>query len=132
MKIDGKCHCGNITYSAEINPDEVILCHCTDCQTLSGCAFRTVVFADEATFQLHGGTPKIYIKTAQSGNLREQSFCPDCGTPIYSTSTDAPPRKMGLRVGAIVQRDALKPKAHYFRRSAQDWVSGIDALPDVE
>ena len=21
MKIDGKCHCGNITYEAEVNPD---------------------------------------------------------------------------------------------------------------
>ena len=36
MKIDGRCHCGCITYEAEIDPDKVMICHCTDCQTLSG------------------------------------------------------------------------------------------------
>ena len=45
MKIDGGCHCGNITYSAEIDPENVGICHCTDCQTLSGTAFRTSVRA---------------------------------------------------------------------------------------
>jgi hypothetical protein len=36
MKIDGRWHCGAITYEAEIDPDMVALCHCTDCQTWSG------------------------------------------------------------------------------------------------
>lgn len=36
MKIDGGCHCGAITYEAEIDPNSVAVCHCTDCQTLSG------------------------------------------------------------------------------------------------
>jgi hypothetical protein len=44
MKIDGRCHCGYITYQAEIDPEKVMICHCTDCQTLSGSAFRTVAF----------------------------------------------------------------------------------------
>ncbi len=40
MKIDGSCHCGHISYQAEIDPDKVVVCHCTDCQTMSGAAFR--------------------------------------------------------------------------------------------
>ena len=47
MKVDGGCHCGNITYRAEIDPDKVLICHCTDCQTLSGSAYRTVAFTRE-------------------------------------------------------------------------------------
>ena len=43
MKIDGSCHCGRIRYEAEVDPAKVVICHCTDCQTLSGSAFRTVV-----------------------------------------------------------------------------------------
>ena len=35
MHVDGSCHCGDITYAAEIDPAKVIICHCTDCQTLS-------------------------------------------------------------------------------------------------
>ena len=43
MKIDGACHCGYISYLAEIDPEKAGLCHCTDCQTLSGSAFRVSV-----------------------------------------------------------------------------------------
>src|SRR5689334_18981220 len=40
MKIDGRCHCGEITFEAEVDPDALHICHCTDCQTLSGSAFH--------------------------------------------------------------------------------------------
>jgi len=33
MKIEGRCHCGFITYEAKIDPAKVMICHCTDCQT---------------------------------------------------------------------------------------------------
>ena len=52
MKIDGACHCGDITYEADIDPENVVICHCTDCQTLSGSAFRTVALTREGTFTL--------------------------------------------------------------------------------
>ncbi len=42
MRIDGQCHCGGITYEAEVDPATARICHCTDCQVLSGTAFRTV------------------------------------------------------------------------------------------
>ena len=89
MKIEGACHCGYITYEAEIDLEKVGICHCTDCQTLSGSAFRTLAFTREGTFELLTGELKIYVKTSASGNQRPQSFCPECGTPIYSTSTEA-------------------------------------------
>ena len=68
MKVDGGCHCGNIRYEAEINPGKVVICHCTDCQTLSGSAFRTVVPTIEGTFRLLSGAPKVYVKIGESGN----------------------------------------------------------------
>ena len=52
MKIDGRCHCGFITYEAEVDPDEVYVCHCTDCQAISGTAFRWAVPVPEAAFKL--------------------------------------------------------------------------------
>ena len=41
MKVSGRCYCGQISFEAAIQPDKVWVCHCTDCQTLSGSAFRT-------------------------------------------------------------------------------------------
>jgi hypothetical protein len=37
------CQCGYIIYEAEIDPEKLMIRHCSDCQTLSGSAFRTVV-----------------------------------------------------------------------------------------
>jgi len=36
MKVDGGRHCGNIRYEAEVDLANVVICHCTDCQTLTG------------------------------------------------------------------------------------------------
>ena len=132
MKIDGTCHCGNITYDAEIDPANVLVCHCTDCQTMSGSAFRTVVLVAEDKFNLQSGKLKSYIKTAESGNQREQTFCPECGSPLYSTSVGTGPRVLGLRLGTSRQRDQLQPRKQYWTRSAQQWTQNLGSVPNIE
>ncbi len=132
MKINGGCHCGSISYEAEIDPGNIKVCHCTDCQTLSGSAFRTVAFTREGTFKVLSGELKIYVKTGESGAKRPQSFCPECGTPIYSTSMDAMPKTYALRVGTIRQRDILVPSLQIWTRSEQNWVADLKSVQRVE
>lgn len=124
MKIDGRCHCGYITYEANINTEHVGICHCTDCQTLSGSAFRTYVLAPKADFRLLSGRPTSYVKSGDSGAKRVQTFCPKCGTPIYSAApTD--PQVFSIRAGTAHQRDALVPKSQIWCRSAQTWITDM-------
>ncbi len=130
MKIDGGCHCGYIAYEAEIDPGEVTICHCTDCQTLSGSAFRTAVPAAREAFRLRSGQPKIYVKTAESGAKRIQAFCPECGTSIYSAATNDAQVFM-IRVGSVRQRAELVPKKQYWCRSALDWVMDLGSIPKI-
>jgi hypothetical protein len=128
MHIDGGCHCGYIRYEAEVDPEKVSICHCTDCQTLTGTVYRVTVPAENGTFKLLGGNPKVYVKTAESGNKREQGFCPDCGTPIYATSPQEP-RQYGIRVGTVRQRGALQPQKQSWFRSAMGWALNIELVP---
>lgn len=132
MKIDGRCHCGHIAYEAEIDAEKVVMCHCTDCQTLSGSAFRTVAMTREGTFKLLSGTLKVYVKVGESGTPRAQSFCPQCGTPIHSGSVGDGPKVHGLRVGTIRQRGEIVPKVQYWTRSAQPWLGDMGAVPKLE
>ena len=97
MHVDGRCHCGRITYEAEIDPAQVMICHCTDCQMLTGSAYRVNVRAPAASFRMLSGEPRIYVKTAESGNKRLHAFCPDCGTPVYS----AAPVVRGCELGGV-------------------------------
>jgi hypothetical protein len=131
MKVHGAFHCGAIAYEAEIDPEQVILCHCSDCQSLSGAPYRSVVFTLPGAFELLKGELKTYVKTADSGNKRAQTFCPDCGSPIYASSLGDGPKVYGLRVGAIAERDRLKPKAQYYLHSAQDWVQDLSGLEKI-
>jgi len=130
MKIDGGCHCGNITFVAEIDPEKVVICHCTDCQTLSGSAFRGVVRAPKDKLELRGGKPKTYIKTAESGARRVQAFCPECGTPVYSAAAENP-QEFGLRIGTIRQRAELRPAKQIWCRSALGWAMDLRPLPQA-
>ena len=132
MKVEGACHCGNIRYEAEVDPAKVVICHCTDCQTLSGTAFRTVVPTEAGTFRLLAGAPRVYVKTGESGNRREQTFCPDCGTPVYSGPEGGGAAVVGLRVGAIRQRDQLVPSDQYWSRSAQAWLERLPTMKKRE
>lgn len=129
MHVDGRCHCGYVTYAAEIDPAAVSICHCTDCQVMTSSAFRIVVVARPGSFRLLTGTPKIYVKTADSGRSRAQAFCPECGTPLFSNATHGDADRYGLRVGSIVQRAQLRPSQQIWCRSAYDWVDDIASLP---
>ena len=96
MKVEGACHCGRIAFEAEIDPARVSVCHCADCQTLTGSAFRVAAPTAEANFRLLSGEPKSYLKTtADSGRPRVQAFCADCGSPIYATSPSGENRILG-------------------------------------
>jgi hypothetical protein len=132
MKIDGGCHCGYIKYEAEVDPEQTTICHCTDCQTMSGSAFRTVIRAPESAFKILSGEPTVYVKTAESGNKRAQAFCPRCGSPIYATSVGDGPKIYGLRAGTARQRDQLVPKSQIWTRSRQAWAANIGSVRAVE
>ncbi len=128
MHIDGGCHCGFITYEAEVDPDTVGICHCTDCQTLTGSAFRVTVRASGDSFRLLSGQPKTYVKTAESGNQRVHAFCPECGTPVYATNAGNP-QSYGIRVGTTRQRRELRPSRQGWCRSALDWAMNFESVP---
>jgi hypothetical protein len=133
MKIDGGCHCGAIAYEADIDPDMVRICNCTDCQRLSGTAFRVMVRVGEDDFRIVSGTPKVYVKTAESGNKRAQAFCDQCGTHIYATSAgDEGPKSYGIRLGTARQFRELAPTAMMWGRSALPWLGTIPDLPSRE
>lgn len=131
MKINGHCHCGRHSFDAEVDPGTLTICHCTDCQMLTGSAFRSNIRAAAEDFVLHGPPPSTYIKTAESGTQRLHAFCGNCGTPLYATTVDHP-QVYSLRAGTITQRDALMPHLQIWNRSRLGWVDGLAHLPAHE
>ncbi|WP_411881894.1 GFA family protein [Polaromonas sp. YR568] len=131
MQVHGSCHCGGIRYEATVDPDHTTICHCTDCQKLTGSAYRVSVPAVEGSFQLLAGEPRIYVKTGDNGARRAQAFCPDCGSPLYTYAVDDP-GIYGLRVGCIAEREALVPRLQKWRRSALRWTENLAGMAQRE
>ncbi|WP_144209106.1 GFA family protein [Shewanella donghaensis] len=128
MNITGQCHCGDLAFTAKVRPDKVIVCHCNDCQMLSASAFRTVVMSDIDAMTFTKGTPKEYIKIADSGNPRAQGFCQQCGSAMYATSVGDAPRVYGIRLGVVDQRKALTPSMQIWHCSAQSWLKDLNHI----
>jgi hypothetical protein len=133
MRIDGACHCGFITIEGEADPERAQICHCTDCQTGTGSAFRVSIPVPGAAFKMTG-QPSLYLKTtADSGKPRLQAFCPKCGSPIYSTTPgDGMQPSYMVRVGILRQRQQLIPRRQNWFRSARSWVTELAAVPKNE
>jgi hypothetical protein len=132
MKIDGQCHCGFVRYEAEIDPEEVSICHCTDCQMLTGSAYRVTVMARREDIRLTQGEPETYVKTAESGRGRLQQFCRRCGSPLFTTGEGSEAEVWGIRWGSIRQRRHLAPRRQIWCRSAAAWIHGLRDLPGDE
>lgn len=109
MKIDGQCHCGDLRFEGVADPANAVMCHCTDCQVLSGTAFRTAVRVMPEDFKLLSGTPTNYVKTTDTGKQTVQAFCGRCGSQIYATHVPTP-RFYAVRLGTVRQREEFVPK----------------------
>jgi hypothetical protein len=105
-----------------------LICHCGDCQTLTGSTFRTVALTYEDTFKFK----LLSGELGEAGAKRQQSFCPECGTPIYSGTVGEGPKVHAIRVGTARQRDELVPKKQLWFRSAQRWVTDLGSVPKIE
>jgi hypothetical protein len=131
MKVHGACHCGAIAYEAEIDPAKVTVCHCGDCQTLSGAAIRASVPAKAEDFILTRGEPARYVKTAESGNRRVQVFCGQCGSPLYSADAEGA-KVFSMRIGTLAERADLPPQRQIWCEAALPWTRDLLSLPKIE
>jgi hypothetical protein len=127
MQIDGACHCGRVSFTALIDPARVMICHCSDCQVLSGAPFRAVVAAAVGDFELTGETRR-YVKVAESGNPRAQVFCPECATPLFATAPENATQVI-IRLGCVRQRAELVPAVQIWQHSALPWLAGLGDIP---
>jgi hypothetical protein len=128
MKVHGSCHCGAIRFEAEADPEKAGICHCTDCQSLTGSAFALYLQVPKESFRLTSGEPKVYVKTAQSGNRRAQAFCANCGSRLWAAAEKDSPL-YNLRIGTLRERAELRPRAQLWCRSALPWINDMASVP---
>lgn len=132
MRVHGQCHCGAIAYEAEVEVGAVNICHCLDCQTLTGTAFRTSIQAAAPNFRITRGNPRRYIKTADSGAKRAHAFCETCGSPVYACDPETP-LTYSLRVGALKERQELgRPVRQVWTKRRMAWLPELEGVSEID
>lgn len=104
----GGCLCGNVRFVAEGEPYRVGLCHCLDCRKHHGALFHaSAVFPQDAV-----------TVEGQTGAYQGRSFCPRCGSSVFSQSGD----EMELHLGALDAPDQLKPTYELWTIRREAWL----------
>lgn len=132
MQVHGSCHCGTVQFEATVDPERTTICHCTACQNLTGSAYRVTVAANAEDFRLIRGTPKVYLKLADSGNKRAHAFCGGCGSHLYAHAAVDHPKSYGLRVGSLRERATLIPRKRIWCKSALGWSQNLAGMAEFE
>lgn len=124
--VRGSCLCGAIHYESTAEPSRMIASDCRHCQKQSGAAISISVGVPGETLRVRGLRPTVYEDTRDSGSVILRSFCPTCGTPLFSESDDQPDfvfiKSATLDDPSVLEsRNAnLSPEAGYKRPATAD------------
>ena len=125
--IMGGCLCGHVryTYAGEVGPASY--CHCADCRRCTGSAFNVSVRLAANRFMITAGSPKCFTKAGDSEQELTRHFCPDCGSPMF-TSSPRHGEHVYVKAGSLDDPTLVKPQHQAWLDSAVDWAHIDDGL----
>ena len=115
----GGCHCGAVRYEATAEPLMTGHCQCRCCQQLSGAGHASHIALPKAAVAITGEV-STYQWRADSGNIVTNAFCPNCGSPVYGTSSGFPDM-LTIRAASLDDPSHFQPQMVVFSKSAQPW-----------
>jgi len=77
------------------------------------------------------GRPKSFKNRGESGVELTRSFCPDCGSALFTT-TAKHPESVYVQAGSLDDPAVVKPAHQSWTRSAVPWAAIDAALPAFE
>lgn len=128
--LKGGCLCGAVKYEATGEPIVTGHCHCVDCRKSSGTGHCTHIAMRADSVQLTG-VMSSYGRPADSGNMVERFFCPNCGSPIYSKNL-AMPGMVFMRASSLDDPDQITPQMTVYASRAAKWDVPDASLPTFQ
>lgn len=126
----GGCLCGAVRYEGDAEPMLTGHCHCLDCRKSSGTGHCTHMAVADTGFALTGAV-KHYERPADSGNMVTRTFCPECGSPLYSRNA-AMPGLVFIRASSLDDPEIAVPGMVVFASRAPSWDRTGGDLPTFD
>lgn len=115
----GGCSCGTVRYTVRGEPTIVGVCHCTLCRKETGSVF--MVYAD---WPLDAFTTTGAVKTFEG-----RSFCPECGSRLFSLNDD----RVEIKIGTLDDAPTgLNPNEEIWVWRREKWLPAVHGVEQHE
>ncbi|MBC8051003.1 MAG: GFA family protein, partial [Chitinophagales bacterium] len=123
VRASGRCLCGSVNYEICGPLRDIVLCHCTLCQRLTGSFFAATQCRTTEMVLIHHDR----LAWFQSSPDAERGFCSICGsTMFWRRKTD---NLTCIAAGTLNPPTRLKTAMHIFTADKSDWCEILDACP---
>lgn len=120
--------CGEVRFEIKNEPIVSALCHCKDCQKLSGSAFSSGLFFPKDSLHFKKNNISTYEYAGGSGAKMTRQFCKTCGTPI-ATIIGIFGDMCGVSSEAFDDASLCpSPSTSFNMNSSKHWVTLDDAM----
>lgn len=124
-EMSGGCMCGRVRYTAEVEPEQAYLCHCSMCRRAVGAVSVAYVNPRKDKVVWHG-EPDWY----QSSPIARRPFCAACGTSLGFDFLEGG-ENIDITVGSFDDPTPFRPTQNYATESLlPHWVD-IGQLPGM-
>ena len=107
----------------------MLLCHCRDCQQVSGGPYTPVVYVPAKAFRITQGTLRYYATPSEANGENLRGFCGECGSRVTGAQSD---RGIGITASSLDDPSWFKPKMNLWLCDAQAWDLVDKELPGFE
>ena len=120
MTRTAQCSCGALRVEVEGEPGAVVLCHCTECQCLTGSVFGVGAYFPADKVKCTGANT-AYTRVME-GRKFTSHFCPTCGTSLY-WEAELVPGAIGVAVGGFRDSNFPRPTRAVWEEKRHHWVT---------
>lgn len=113
IPLSGRCLCGAVQFESSAEPIFQSNCHCDDCRRSAGGVYASFVFVPTETLTVTAGETASYQHKSDRGNIMTKSFCPTCGSQLFTANGSRPERR-GIRVGALDDASWFQPTVNVY------------------
>jgi hypothetical protein len=122
-KLNGRCLCGEVTWTYEGEIARSLVCHCTDCQRATSAPFAAFVGLRPEGLVWSGPITRF-----ESSPQTWRNFCSVCGTRLTFRS-DKWPGEVHVYAATLDPSHTYRPTAQVMLRSRADWLDDLPSIP---
>ena len=116
--INGSCLCGKITFTCDDTFKAFHLCHCQQCQKISGSAHVSNLFTEKENIVWLSGSDAI-TRYDIPGRTISNVFCSACGSPVPYISTSG--ESLVVPAGSLNDSPTISPQDNIFWSERASW-----------